>query len=325
MLSLYDATSGQVTGIRPAHPGELRVLAITAAVAGEPDAGQLRAWLLPDLIRRCAERRRLVPTICEITGAAAAAPATAAPAPATAAPAPATAPEPATVAAPATGAAPATEAEAEHAAARAALNIHPPARIAPASEPVERTAGFVAPGRPGRPGAAPPFDIGSGAPGWFTGRTAWPGGPALARHLAAPAGAARADGGAPRNLPSLAGRGLDPLALRLVLLGTPYRDDLSLNWGALEAAGKTLQHWRESVAEWALSPSAAMSARYADAVTAAFENDLDTPAALHELDALAADRDVPPGAKFETFAALDRLFGLDLARDIGTVSAARSH
>ena len=114
------------------------MLAITAAVAGEPDAGQLRAWLLPDLIRRCAERRRLVPTICEITGAAA-------PAPATEAEAPATAPEPATEAAPATEA----EAEAEHAAARAALNIHPSARIAPASEPVERTAGFVAPGRPG--------------------------------------------------------------------------------------------------------------------------------------------------------------------------------
>ena len=147
--------------------------------------------------------------------------------------------------------------------------------------------------------------------------------PALARHLAAPAGAAQADGGAPRNLPDVAGHGLDPLALRLVLLGTPYRDDLNLNWGVLEAAGKTLQHWRESVAEWALSPSAAMSARYADAVTAAFENDLDTPAAVRELDALAADRDVPPGAKFETFAALDRLFGLDLARDIGTVSAPR--
>ncbi len=299
MLSLYDATSGQVTGIRQAHRGELRVLAITAPVTGEPDAGQLRAWLLPDLIRRCAERRRLVPTICEITGAAPPVP---------------------VPRAPATGAAADDGAGAGHAAARAALNIHPPARIAPASEPVERTADF--PG-PRRPGGTPPFDIGTGAPDWFTGRTAWPGGPALAWLLAAPAGGARADADTPRDLPGLAGRGLDPLALRLVLLGTPYRDGLNLNWGVLEAAGKTLQHWRESVAEWALSPSAAMSARYADAVTAAFENDLDTPAAVRELDALTADRDVPPGAKFETFAALDRLFGLDLARDIGTVSAPR--
>ena len=225
--------------------------------------------------------------------------------------------------APATRAAADDEAGAGHAAAqaaRAALNIHPPARIAPASEPVERTADF--PG-PRRPGGAPPFDIGAGAPDWFTGRTAWPGGPALAWLLAAPVGGASADGGTPRDLPGLAGHGLDPLALRLVLLGSRYRDGLTLNWGVLEAAGKTLQHWRESVAEWALSPSAAMSARYADAVTAAFENDLDTPAAVRELDALAADRDVPPGAKFETFAALDRLFGLDLARDIGTVSAPR--
>ena len=300
MLSLYDATSGQVTGIRQAHPGELRVLAITAAVAGEPDAGQLRAWLLPDLIRRCAERRSLVPTICEITGAAA-------PAPATNAEAPATAPEPA------------TEAAAEHAAARAALNIHPPAGSRRRPSRWSGRPDSSPPAAPARPHRS------TSARGRPAGSPAVRRGPAqaLARHLAAPAGAARADGGAPRNLPGVAGRGLDPLALRLVLLGTPYRDDLTLNWGVLEAAGKTLQHWRESVAEWALSPSAAMSARYADAVTAAFENDLDTPAALHELDTLAADRDVPPGAKFETFAALDRLFGLDLARDIGSVSVPR--
>ena len=92
----------------------------------------------------------------------------------------------------------------------------------------------------------------------------------------------------------------------------------------MHAAGKTLQRWRESVAEWALSPSGAMSRHYADTVTAAFEDDLDTPTALRQLDALEADEDVPAGAKFETFAALDRLFGLDLARDIGKVSAPRT-
>jgi hypothetical protein len=60
-----------------------------------------------------------------------------------------------------------------------------------------------------------------------------------------------------------------------------------------------------------------MPARYADAITAAFEDDLMAPAALAELQALDADPDVAPGAKFETFAAADRLLGLDLARDIG--------
>ena len=42
-----------------------------------------------------------------------------------------------------------------------------------------------------------------------------------------------------------------------------------------------------------------------------------TPRALAELEALTADGEVADGAKFETFAAADRLLGLDLARDIG--------
>ncbi len=283
-----------------AHPGELRVLAVTAEIQGEPDPGQLRAWLLPNLVRRCAERRSLVPTVCEITETMT----------------------------PGAGGAPGAAAVPDHAAARAALNIHPPARIAPASEPPERTAEFVAPGRPsGQTGGPPPFDVGTGDPGWFAGR-------AFARYLAAPTGSATGSsatgssatgsGSAPFTLPGLAGEGLDPLALRLVFLGRRYRDDLTLTWDTLHAAGKTLQRWRESVAEWALSPSGAMSRHYADTVTAAFEDDLDTPTALRQLDALEADEDVPAGAKFETFAALDRLFGLDLARDIGKVSAPRT-
>jgi hypothetical protein len=60
-----------------------------------------------------------------------------------------------------------------------------------------------------------------------------------------------------------------------------------------------------------------MSPPYAEAITAAFADDLDTPAALETLAALADDPAVPDGVKFETFAAADRLFGLDLARDIG--------
>jgi len=303
MLRLFDVSSGQVAAIRPAHPGELRVLAVTAGVRGEPDPGQLRAWLLPDLIRRCAERRSLVPTICEITGLVWQG----------------TPVDPSV-----------TATVPDHAAARAALNIHPPARIAPASEPAERTAEFVAPGRRGGgTGGPPPFDIGIGETGWFAGRE-------FVRQLTAPNGAVvvgtperpagtheQAGGCAPLTLPDVAGRGLDPLALRLVFLGHRYRDDLDLTWDALHAAGKTLQHWRESVAEWALSPSAPISPRYAETVTAAFEDDLDTPTALRELDTLESDGDVPPGAKFETFAALDRLFGLDLARDIGKISAPR--
>ncbi len=294
MLKLYDASLRQAEVIRPAHPRELRVLAVAPSPA-EPQPRQWRDWLQPDLIRRCAERRSLVPTICEITSP---------------------------LAGPAAGTGPVPD----HAAARGALNIHPPARIAAAGEPVEQTVEFVEPRRAdSRADGAPPFDIGTGAPDWLAGAQlagAQLAGGQLVGHVLAPTGVVAAGDG-PQHLADVTGRGLDPLALRLVFLSQRYRDDTDLSWDALHTADKTLRRWRESVAEWALSPSLAMARGYAEAVIAAFEDDLDTPAALRQLDALAADGDLPEGAKFETFAALDRLFGLDLARDIGKISAPR--
>jgi cysteinyl-tRNA synthetase len=65
-----------------------------------------------------------------------------------------------------------------------------------------------------------------------------------------------------------------------------------------------------------------MCAQYVQQFTAAFDDDLDTPAAIRVLRAMEKDSDIPPGAKFETFAHADRLLGLDLARDIGRTPAA---
>jgi len=121
-------------------------------------------------------------------------------------------------------------------------------------------------------------------------------------------------------LAGLAGRGLDPLALRLVLLGRRYRDPLTVTWAALADASAELDAWRGLVAGWANLPSRPLSAAHRGRIAAAFDDDLDTPAALAVLRDLAADTAVPPGARFETFADADRLFGLDLARDIGRVS-----
>src|SRR5205085_11022650 len=77
-------------------------------------------------------------------------------------------------------------------------------------------------------------------------------------------------------------------------------------------AGRTLSRWRSLVAHWARSPSGAMSRPHADAITGAFADDLETPAALRILAALADDPGVPDGVKVETLAAADRLLGLDL-------------
>jgi hypothetical protein len=270
VLTLYDAATRELETILPGHRRELRVLAVAPALAApaDPDLGQLRAFLLPDLLRRTAERRSLVPTVCEVEAPGEA------------------------------GAGPLGND------VRSALNIHPPARIAPAGEPVTRTAEYAG-------GAAPAFDIGTGDTGWLAGLD-------VVRYHAAPAGPVTSGAGdGPGRWAEAADRGLDPLAVRLTFMRARYRDGADLSWPALTEADTTLTGWRKSVAQWANSPSGAMATRYADAITAAFEDDLDTAAALGALQALAADAEVAPGTKFETFAAADRLLGLDLARDIG--------
>jgi cysteinyl-tRNA synthetase len=123
-------------------------------------------------------------------------------------------------------------------------------------------------------------------------------------------------------LGELTERGLDPLALRLAFTEHRYRQQINLTWSTLEAAGTTLRRWRQRVAEWANSPSRPMCAQYVTDFLGAFDDDLDTPAALRVLRALEKDSEIPPGAKFETFAYADQLLGLDLARDIGRGPAA---
>jgi cysteinyl-tRNA synthetase len=122
-------------------------------------------------------------------------------------------------------------------------------------------------------------------------------------------------------LADLPERGLDPLALRLALLEHRYRQQMNLTWDTLQAADRTLRRWRDRVAEWANSPSKPMCAQYRADIADAFDDDLDTPAALRALRSLEKDSEIPPGSKFETFADADRLLGLDLARDVGRPAA----
>jgi hypothetical protein len=111
--------------------------------------------------------------------------------------------------------------------------------------------------------------------------------------------------------------GLDPLALRLAFLTCHYRVPMALTLAGLEQADQTLGEWRTQVADWSCAPSRPMATGYLREVLAAFDDDLDTPAALGRLTELAADAGIAPGSKFETFAYLDRLLGLDLAREVG--------
>jgi hypothetical protein len=255
--------------VRPGHRGEFRVL-VAARSAG---LGQLRGYLVADLLRRYSERTGLTPTVIDLLPGR----------------------------------------EAELRAACAELNIHPPRHTLALPVTAEQLAGQFADGI-----REPVFDVGVRA----AGEPAEPAAEGLAAVWIEVAGAGNgtADGGktTSRERPEL---GSEPAAVRLNLMRHGYGETLESGPqpGAMEAdsARKELARWRELVARWARSPSGAMSRRYADAVTAAFEDDLDTATALREMAALADDTEVPDGVKFETFAAADRLFGLDLARDVG--------
>lgn len=111
--------------------------------------------------------------------------------------------------------------------------------------------------------------------------------------------------------------GMDPLALRLAFLEHRYRQQMNLTWDSIKAANATLTRWRSKVADWAREPSAAMPETTVAELAAALNEDLDTPRVLLTLRKLEKDETVTAGARFETFAYIDRVLALDLVRDVG--------
>jgi hypothetical protein len=109
----------------------------------------------------------------------------------------------------------------------------------------------------------------------------------------------------------------DLLVLRLALLSCPYREPVTLTQAALADAAEAAGRWRRRVAEWAGEPSRPIPAEAASVIRAAFDDDLDTVAALGLLHSMESRQDVPAGAKFETFLFVDRVLGLELPREIG--------
>jgi len=226
MFRLRDTVTGRTGPVRPARPGELRIWVAGQGGAPVIEAAELRSCVVADLVRRVAERHRLLVTTWHQ----------------------------------APGEEPTSAATDRAHALRAAwdgLNIYPAEFAASPADPLD-----VAVARDGQAGGSPAYRLEPGD-----------------------AGPQAADG-----------TGLDPLALRLVLLE---------------------RHWRDLVAGWARSPSKPMCAQYTGDILGAFDDDLDTPAAVRSLEALAADPELPAGSKFESFAYYDQLFGLDFARDVG--------
>ncbi len=286
MFRLYDRRTRQVEAIEPAGRGLLRMYSCGPAGSRRAHIGDLRSCLIADLIRRNAEHRHhLTVLTCQNIS---------------------------DVVNQADGGGIDTAAEEMFRADCSALNLRPADNSAyfPGDVIDIHTGGIDS--------CFPHYEHERAQPDPVTGHEVvrhWVHGEQLRFGGAAMAASA----GNAVFLDELAGRGLDPLALRLAFLEHGYREPVNLSWDALGAADRTLGRWRELVAEWAQSPSKPLSAPTAALVAAAFDDDLDTPAALAALHRLEQDTQAAPGAKFETFAHADQLLGLDLARDIGRV------
>jgi cysteinyl-tRNA synthetase len=116
----------------------------------------------------------------------------------------------------------------------------------------------------------------------------------------------------------LADYGIDPLAYRLLCLGTRYRSEMDFSWEALDGAQSRLMHLRRRMAQWAdvERPSSRSEAaqeldrRFRDAVA----NDLDMPQALVVLNEAASSGEVGDGEKYALLSSWDQVLGVDLER-----------
>lgn len=113
--------------------------------------------------------------------------------------------------------------------------------------------------------------------------------------------------------------GHEPSVLRLSLLRFPPDDPAVLSAARLHRAEETIQRWRYKVALWADMPPAGPIGEIVDGARESIVGRLDTATVLQRLHRLEVEPRTRSGAKFATFASLDRALGLDLCRLVGKV------
>jgi cysteinyl-tRNA synthetase len=120
----------------------------------------------------------------------------------------------------------------------------------------------------------------------------------------------------------LADRGVDPLAYRLLCLGSRYRSEMDFSWEAIEGENERLTRLRKRMSEWAppASPTGQAQApvgagvdaydrRFRDAVA----DDLDLPKAIVVMGE-AISSNLPDSEKYGLLLSWDSVLGLDLDR-----------
>ncbi|WP_288459329.1 cysteine--tRNA ligase [uncultured Sphingomonas sp.] len=117
------------------------------------------------------------------------------------------------------------------------------------------------------------------------------------------------------TLQRLVDRGFHPLAYRLMCLQAQYRSELEFSWDNLAAAQVRLKRMVHAVTALKARAEAATgkdASAYRAELDAALSDDLATPRALPVLDALLADKKLPPADRLAALADFDAVLGLNL-------------
>jgi cysteinyl-tRNA synthetase len=116
------------------------------------------------------------------------------------------------------------------------------------------------------------------------------------------------------TLDALVGRGVHPLAYRLMCLSAHYRSELEFSPDNLAAALTRLKRLVMAVRALPLSPATDASGDddYLAQLDAAVSDDLNTPKTLPVLEAMVADKKLTTGRKLALLVHFDDVLGLDL-------------
>lgn len=119
------------------------------------------------------------------------------------------------------------------------------------------------------------------------------------------------------TLSDIVAKGFDPLAFRLMVLQSHYRNQSNFTWDNLQAAQNRLQELRAFAAlQWQSSGSSDSLTSVRERITEALFDDINTPLALAALSELIGDDSIVENNSPEAVKAfvkfLDEIFGLDL-------------
>ena len=109
-------------------------------------------------------------------------------------------------------------------------------------------------------------------------------------------------------LSDITAKGIDPLALRLVIQENRYRSQMDLTWDSIDSASSTLKRWHKKMASWGSS----QIVKKDEEIFASLMNDLDTPRVIQRLRAIERDVTMSDEIKRAIFLYADQVLALDL-------------